>query len=204
MNQISQAPQNEENSEPNETTENVENNTFKEFHLENIFLKRIIACFLDSFMVGAFAAISLLPGLFLLPYKPINILAIYGFFIFAAAAGIILIKDTPFQIGPFDSQTPGKKAMNIKVYDLNKKPITMEMSIKRNIVPAFPFIISAISFLIRVIPFGFITSILGLVLILPLLLLSVIAMAYEVYKIYSGKQHRRWGDEFSGTIVAWE
>lgn len=43
-----------------------------------------------------------------------------------------------------------------------------------------------------------------LLIVMPLMLITFVANCYEIYRIYSGERNRRWGDEFAGTIVAWE
>lgn len=174
------------------------------FHLENILMKRFIATFIDMVLIGVSATILIVPGMWILPKSPVNFGALFGFFVFAAAAGAMLLKDMPYKFAELDGQSPGKKAMNIRVTNLSKEPITMQQSINRNLIPASGYIIAAISSLINVIPLGFITGIAGFFIIVPLLLISMAANLFEIYKIFSGKRNRRWGDQFAETIVSWE
>lgn len=174
------------------------------FHLEDIFTKRLIAGFIDGVIIGASATILLLPGMIFLPKTPVNIASVYGFFVFATAAVLMLIKDMPYKFWELENQTPGKKVMNIKVTDLQGNPITAEMSIKRNFLPAVPFIVSAISMLFTVVHIPIITPIIGFVVFLPMSMLAFVAIVFEVYKIYAGERNRRFGDTMAGTIVSWE
>ena len=174
------------------------------FHLDDIFAKRLIAGFIDGVIIGAAATILLLPGMIFLPKSPVNIASVYGFFVFTAAAVLMLIKDMPYKFWELDNQTPGKKVMHIKVTDLQGNPISMGMSMKRNFLPAVPFMVSAISMLFTVIHIPFITPIIGFVVFLPMSMLAVIAVIFEIVRIYLGERHRRFGDTMAGTIVSWE
>jgi len=181
-----------------------ENNGARQFHLNSILQKRLIATFIDMVLVGVAVIILTLPAMVILPNSPINFAALFGFFVSAAGAAVILVKDMPFQFAGLDSQTPGKKAMNIKVTDMKGDPITMQMSINRNIIPALPMIIGALSNLLNIVTIPFITGLATFFIITPLLLVALVANLFEMYKIFTGQQHRRWGDTFAGTIVAWE
>lgn len=174
-----------------------------QFHFENILMKRFIATFIDLVLVGTAATIILIPAMLILPRM---VSAFFAFFVFAAAATAVLLKDMPYKIAAvdLDGQSPGKKAMNIRVTDLNKNPITMQQSIQRNLIPASGYVIAAISSLIHIIPFDILTGIAGLFIITPLMLISMIANLVEIYKIFSAPQHRRIGDQMANTIVAWE
>ncbi len=172
--------------------------------LQKPIFKRFIGTFIDQVFVSVPAIIITLPAFFLLPQKPINLAATFNFLVFLAAAIIILIKDTPFQFGPLDSQTPGKKAMNTRVTNLVGKPITMMMSVKRNIIPALPLLVSAISAAIYIIPIPVLTEIASLVIVLPLFLVSLLANLFEIYQIHTSDQNRRWGDTFAGTMVKYD
>ncbi len=169
--------------------------------LQKLIFKRFIGTFIDVVMVSVPAVIITLPAFFLLPQKPLNLAALFNCLVFLAAGVAILIKDTPFQFGPLDGQTPGKKAMNIRVTTLVDRPITMAMSIRRNIIPAMPLLVSAISAAIYIIPIPFISEIASLIIVLPLFLISLAANIFEIYKIQTGEQNRRWGDTFAGTVV---
>lgn len=188
-----------------QATEQAKTNSNQVFHFENILMKRFVASFIDLVLVGVAATIITVPAMFVLPKSPINFASLFGFFVFAAASAAVLLKDMPYKMGDMlDGQTPGKKAMNIRVTDLNKNPISMEQSIKRNLIPASGFVIAAISQLINVIQIPFLTGMVGFFVILPLLAISFFANIFEIYKIYSAPQHRRWGDQLANTIVAWE
>ncbi len=172
--------------------------------LQKLIFKRFIGTFIDLVMVSVPAVIITLPAFFLLPQKPVNLAALFNFLVFLAAAISILIKDTPFQFGPLDGQTPGKKAMNIRVTTTTGKPITMMMSVRRNIIPALPLLVSAISAAIYIIPIPVLTEIASLVIVLPLFLISMLANVFELYQIHTGRENRRWGDTFAGTIVKYD
>ncbi len=169
------------------------------FHLDQILQKRLLATFIDLVLVGVVSSILILISAFALP----NFLSsIFSFFVFMASAVVVLIKDMPFKAGELDSQTPGKKAMNIRVTDLQGGPITIKQSIQRNAILAMPYVVSALGSLFAMIP---IIGIVGtLLIVMPLMLITFAANCYEIYRIYSGERNRRWGDELAGTIVAWE
>lgn len=169
------------------------------FHLDQILQKRLLATFIDLVLVGVLSSILIFIAVFLLP----NFLSsIFSFFVFMASAVVVLVKDMPYKIGELDGQTPGKKAMNIRVTDLQGNPITLKQSIQRNAILAMPYVVSALGSLFAMIP---IIGIVGtLLIVMPLMLITFVANCYEIYRIYSGERNRRWGDEFAGTIVAWE
>lgn len=206
-NQNSQTEAQEQNAarQNDGTQESVQNkgSSAPQFYFENILMKRFIATFIDLVLVGTAATIILIPAMMVLPRM---FSALFAFFVFATAAVAILLKDMPYRINfaELDGQSPGKKAMNIRVTDLNKNPITMQQSIQRNLIPASGYVIAAVSSLIHIIPFDFLTGIAGLFIITPLMLISLIANLVEIYKIFSAPQHRRIGDQMANTIVAWE
>ncbi|KAF1082111.1 MAG: hypothetical protein GQF41_1751 [Candidatus Rifleibacterium amylolyticum] len=169
------------------------------FHLDQILQKRLLAAFIDLVLVGVVSSILILISVFILP----NILSsLFSFFVFMAAAVVVLVRDMPYKLGELDGQTPGKKAMNIRVTDLQGNPITLKQSIQRNAILAMPYVVSALGSLFAMIP---IIGIVGtLLIVMPLMLITFVANCYEIYRIYSGERNRRWGDEFAGTIVAWE
>lgn len=168
------------------------------FHLDQILQKRLLASFIDLVLVGVGASVLIFIVAFVSPFLG----SIFSFFVFLTAGIVILIKDMPFKIGELDSQSPGKKAMNIRVTDLKGGPITLKQSIQRNAIVAMPYAVSALGSLFAMIP---IIGVVGtLLIVLPLMLISFAANCYEIYRIYSGERNRRWGDQFAGTIVAWE
>lgn len=169
--------------------------------LQKLIFKRFIGTFIDMVMITVPAIIITLPAFFLLPQKPVNLAALFNFLVFLAAGVVMLIKDMPFQLGPLEGQTPGKKAMNIRVTDLTGRPITMMMSIRRNIIPALPLLVSAVSAAIYIIPIPVLSELASLIIVMPLFLISLFANLFEIYKIHTGDQNRRWGDTFAGTMV---
>ena len=203
--EMEQAPE-EQAQEPAQSdgAEQQQSNSVRPFHLEGILGKRLIATFIDCVLVGVAAVIISLPAFFILPSSPVNLGALANAIVWGLAAAAILLKDTPFQAGPLDGQTPGKKAMGIRVTDMNRNPITMQQSIKRNLIPASGYVLAAISSLLNVIRIPIISGMMGFFIILPLMCISFLAMLFEVYKIYSGEQNRRWGDTLAGTIVSWD
>ena len=169
--------------------------------LQKLIFKRFIGTFIDMVMITVPAIIITLPAFFLLPQKPVNLAALFNFLVFLAAGAVMLVKDMPFQLGPLEGQTPGKKAMNIRVTDLTGRPITLMMSIRRNIIPSLPLLVSAISAAIYIIPIPIISELACLFIVMPLFLVSLAANIFEIYKIHTGDQNRRWGDVFAGTMV---
>lgn len=169
--------------------------------LQKLIFKRFIGTFIDMVMISVPAIIITLPAFFLLPQKPVNLAALFNFLVFLAAGAIMLIKDMPFQLGPLEGQTPGKKAMNIRVTDLAGRPITLIMSVRRNIIPSLPLLVSAISAAIYIIPIPVISELASIFIVMPLFLVSLAANIFEIYKIHTGDQNRRWGDVFAGTMV---
>lgn len=169
--------------------------------LQRLVFKRFIATFIDMVMICVPAIIIMLPAMFALPQKPVNFSALFNCVIFLVVALIMLLKDSHYQIGPLDGQSIGKKAMNIRVTDLAGKPITAMMSIRRNIIPALPLLVSAISAALHIVQIPVISKFLGVAVILPLFLVALVANIYELYKIQTGEQNRRWGDELAGTLV---
>lgn len=169
--------------------------------LQKLIFKRFIGTFIDMVMITVPAIIITLPAFFLLPQKPVNLAALFNFLVFLAAGAIMLIKDMPFQLGPLEGQTPGKKAMNIRVTDLAGRPITLIMSVRRNIIPSLPLLVSAISAAIYIIPIPVISELASIFIVMPLFLVSLAANIFEIYKIHTGDQNRRWGDVFAGTMV---
>jgi uncharacterized RDD family membrane protein YckC len=212
MNENQTTEQNQEVEQPTEgqpqeqaqANDEVEQQTSPGFHLEGILGKRLVATFIDFVLVGVAAVVISLPAYFILPSTPVNLGALANAIVWGLGAAAILLKDMPFQIGPLDGQSPGKKAMGIRVTDMNKKPITMQQSVKRNLSPASGYVIATISSLLNVIRIPIISGMMGFFIILPLMAISFLAILFEVYKIYSGPQNRRWGDELAGTIVAWD
>ncbi len=191
----------------NNSTESAANSgsSTGQFHLDKILQKRLIATFIDLVIVGVASILLTLPAMIILPSSPVNFAALFSFFVAAAAAGIILVKDMPFRMTDMlDSQTPGKKAMNIRVTDLKGQPITLQMSIHRNIIPALPFVVGGLANLLNVVQIPVVSGLATFFIILPLMAVAVLANIFEIYKIFSGERNRRWGDEFAGTIVAWE
>jgi len=169
--------------------------------LQRLIFKRFIATFIDMVMLSVPAIIIMLPAMFLLPQKPVNLAALFNCVIFLIVALAMLLKDSHYQIGPLDGQSMGKKAMNIRVTDLAGKPITAMMSIRRNIIPALPLLVSAVSAALHIVQIPVISKFLGIAVILPLFLVALVANIYELYKIHTGEQNRRWGDELAGTVV---
>ncbi|HMM60658.1 MAG TPA: hypothetical protein PKC25_11090, partial [Candidatus Rifleibacterium sp.] len=70
-----------------------------------------------------------------------------------------------------------------------------------NIIPALPLLVSAVSAGIYIIPIPVISELASIFIVLPLFLVSLAANLFEIYKIHTGDQNRRWGDTFAGTMV---
>lgn len=174
------------------------------FHLAEIFQKRLVAATIDMVLVFAAVLILYLPGILVFNTNPINFQGLYGAILSALGAVVILLRDAPYKFNELDAQSPGKRAMAIRVYDLNGEKITRMMSIKRNIPLAVPLVISALSLLLSVYKLSFITTFLNMILLFPASLASLIFLLYEVFNIFKGERHRRWGDKIAETIVAWD
>ncbi|MBU1107558.1 MAG: RDD family protein [Candidatus Riflebacteria bacterium] len=170
------------------------------FHLDQILQKRLLATFIDLVLVGVVAAVLIFIATMVLGQF---FGSLFSFFVLAASAVIVLVKDMPFKFGELDCQSPGKKAMNIRVTDLQGNSITLKQSMQRNFILAMPYVLSALGSLLGAIPLG-IGFIGTLFIVMPLMFIASIANVYEIYRIYSGERNRRWGDELAGTIVAWE
>lgn len=174
------------------------------FHLDGILVKRLIANFIDSALIGVVVIILSLVGKFLPKIAFVNLSYAWSALVFAAGAAIFMAKDGPIVFAGLEGQTPGKKAMGIRVTDLNKKPISFEVSMKRNFILAIPYMLSSLTSLLEIVRIPLITGLILFFLGIASLVISMFVAVFEIYKIYSGERNRRWGDTYAGTIVSWE
>ncbi|MDD3000769.1 MAG: RDD family protein [Candidatus Riflebacteria bacterium] len=113
---------------------------------------------------------------------------------------LLLIKDGPHSITAFDCRTPGKYFLHVRVTDDQKRPITYEMSIKRNLVVASSFLCVSASCFIKSIDLPLITNL--LLLISGIASLACLGWTiYESYLLFKSKDERRPGDILANTFV---
>lgn len=174
------------------------------FHLDGILVKRLIANFIDSALIGVVVIILSLVGKFLPKIAFVNLSYAWSALVFAAGAAIFMAKDGPIVFAGLEGQTPGKKVMGIRVTDLNKRPISFEVSMKRNFILAIPYMLSSLMSLLEIVRIPLITGLILFFLGIASLVISMFVAVFEIYKIYSGERNRRWGDTYAGTIVSWE
>jgi uncharacterized RDD family membrane protein YckC len=107
-----------------------------------------------------------------------------------AAAGWWLVRDG-LDLEFADRRSPGKKLMKLRPLQLNGQPVTMELSIKRNL----PLAIYAIGFVLWVVP------VLGHLLSIPIFLVGGIIGVIEIVLVLTDPEGRRMGDKLANTRV---
>lgn len=85
----------------------------------------------------------------------------------------------------------GKKVMGLKPLTLDGRPVDLETSVRRN----WPFAIGGIASILAFIP------IIGWILMIPVVLVAVAAVAIEVFLVVTDDEGRRFGDKFADTRV---
>ena len=85
----------------------------------------------------------------------------------------------------------GKKLMGLKPVRLNKQPMDISASVRRNWV----FVIAGVAGLFRGIP------LFGVFIVLAAVALGIFVALYELYLVVSDTKGRRWGDFFAGTQI---
>lgn len=195
---------NNENNAEQESVAASNSSSSPVFHLDGIFSKRFVATIIDSVLIGVATIILSVIGHILPDTKLIHLSSLWSSLVFVAAGIVFMAKDGPIQFAGLNGQTPGKKVMGIRVTDLEKKPISFAISMKRNLVLAIPYFLSAIIALLGVISIPLISSLVTLFLFATSSLVGFIIYAYEIFMIYSGERHRRSGDVSANTIVSWE
>lgn len=144
--------------------------------------KRFLALFIDGIIAGILYGVlsaivsSIVPGNIL---TKIWIGALVGGLV---AGAYILVRDG-LDIDFMKGRSLGKKIMKLRPVRLDGGPMTLETSIKRNWTLSLGYL--------GAIP------VVGWVLGLASLGLGV----YEIYKVLTDPQGRRWGDELAGTKV---
>lgn len=149
---------------------------------------RIIAAIIDG-IIGTIAAVIV--GI---------VLGIVGGFISVTIAGVLAgvggglvsaawmgIRDSVMQ-----GRSPGKKFLGLTIVGPGGKPVTREISIKRNM----PFIVTGLG--------SAVGALLGLVMGLLNTIVSLACLAivvYELYLVVTDKNGLRWGDKSAGTQV---
>lgn len=161
--------------------------------------KRVMATFVDGVMIGVAGMIVNIIAFTLLP-RPLSTLVSA---VVLALSGIgMLLRDAPYTFGPLQGQSIGKKAMNIRVMTPSGDPITMQQAIRRNLLLGIPFFLTAVGIVISIIPF--IGDLLFFVIGLPIGLISLAILGFEVFNMVRDPEHRRWGDFSAGTVVRFD
>jgi len=168
--------------------------------MTEIFKKRLMAAFIDLVSIGAAGSIILFIMAFL-PFPGVMKL-LSAIVIITAMAGLILIKDGPYQFEFLDKQSLGKKAMGIKVTKVDgATPITWNESIKRNIPLALPFAILIIMVAIQIIPIPFLTKMINGILSIIWFLGTIGIYGFETFVMFKDPVGQRWGDKKAETVV---
>jgi uncharacterized RDD family membrane protein YckC len=185
------APEAEANSKPNVPFS------------ETMFFRRFVATAADYVIVSTVCVLSSL--LIFLLFSGFNgDFFKLTFFIDGLVCGLggvlLLIKDGPHSITAFDCRTPGKYFLHVRVTDAQKRPITYEMSIKRNFVVASSILCASAFSFIKSFHLPLITDLLAL----ATLIASVACLGwtiYESYLLYKSTDERRPGDILANTFV---
>ncbi|NWF99581.1 MAG: RDD family protein [Thermoanaerobaculaceae bacterium] len=90
-----------------------------------------------------------------------------------------------------DKRSPGKKIMKLRPVRLDGQPMTMEVSIKRNL----PLAVYCVGYLFWVIP------VLGWLVSLPIFAIGAIVSLIEAVLALTDPEGRRMGDKYAGTKV---
>ena len=90
-----------------------------------------------------------------------------------------------------DKRSIGKKVMKLRPVRLDGQPMTMEVSIKRNL----PLAAYCVGYLLWIVP------ILGHIISIPIFLIGSIVVLVEAVLVGTDAEGRRWGDKLAGTRV---
>lgn len=134
--------------------------------------KRFLARFLD----GLIAAVPYVLLALLLP-------GFLGDFLGAAAAAAYILLADGLELDFMNRRSVGKHVMNLRPVTLDSVPMDPEKSVLRN----WPLVVGYFGVLPWI---GFLFWLAGLALV-----------AYEIYKVLTDPQGRRWGDELADTRV---
>lgn len=105
-------------------------------------------------------------------------------------AAYFLVRDG-LEVDFMDRRSLGKKVMKLRPVRLDGQPMDLETSVKRN----WMWGLGAITSLLVYIP------ILGWALIPVVGLIALAIGIFEIYKVLTDAEGRRWGDELAGTKV---
>ncbi|MFH1176429.1 MAG: RDD family protein [Acidobacteriota bacterium] len=90
-----------------------------------------------------------------------------------------------------DKRSPGKKIMKLRPIRLDGMPMTMDVSIKRNL----PLAAYCVGYLLWVVP------VLGHLVSIPIFLIGGMIGLIEAVLVLTDAEGRRWGDKMAGTKV---
>ena len=103
----------------------------------------------------------------------------------------------------FNGRGVGKNLMGLQVIDIRTGgPVSLLQSIKRNIVLYGPIMaIFIVNEVLKFIPDEGIKNIVQNVVSGAGTIYFIVAIPYEIYRVYTRPDGRRWGDEFAGTAT---
>jgi uncharacterized RDD family membrane protein YckC len=140
--------------------------------------KRIIAVIIDAIPV---ILVSFVIGM--IPF-------IGGIIGGLVAAGWWLVRDG-LDLEFADKRSPGKKIMKLRPVRLDGQPMTLEVSIKRNLPLAF----YCVGYLLWIVP------VLGHIVSIPIFIIGGLVSLVEGVLVITDGDGRRWGDKMAGTKV---
>jgi uncharacterized RDD family membrane protein YckC len=106
------------------------------------------------------------------------------------AAGWWLVRDG-LDLEFADKRSPGKKIMKLRPIRLDGQPMTLDVSIKRNLPLAF----YCVGYLLWIVP------VLGHLVSIPIFIIGGLVTLVEAILAITDAEGRRWGDKMAGTKV---
>ncbi len=106
------------------------------------------------------------------------------------AGGWWLVRDG-LELDFADKRSPGKKIMKLRPVRLDGQPMTMEVSIKRNL----PLAVYCVGYILWVVP------VLGWLVSIPIFAIGAIVSLIEAVLALTDPEGRRMGDKYAGTKV---
>ena len=106
------------------------------------------------------------------------------------AAGWWLVRDG-LDLEFADKRSLGKKIMKLRPVRLDGQPMTLEVSIKRNLPLAF----YCVGYLLWIVP------VLGHIVSIPIFIIGGLVGLVEAVLVITDAEGRRWGDKMAGTKV---
>ena len=106
------------------------------------------------------------------------------------AAGWWLVRDG-LDLEFADKRSPGKKIMKLRPVRLDGQPMTLDVSIKRNLPLAF----YCVGYLLWIVP------VLGHLVSIPIFIVGGLVNLVEAVLVITDADGRRWGDKLAGTKV---